>query len=156
MPTKELRFRVREGRRGDRDAVFELFAAAGVRLPLMDQSNTLMWAVSHPEFKILVAVDALDRAIGLLVMSHRPQLRTGGRIGVIEELVVAETHRRAGVATALLEAALADARRLGCKRIDIAAADPGALAFLSSRGFHPSGDRVVQRMVSAEPGPPTV
>lgn len=131
--------RIRVARRGDRDAIYNLLSEVGVRIPPPDQSNTLSWIVSHPESEILLAVDSLDRAVGLLSFSHRPELRVGGRIGTIDELVVASSMRRKGIAGALVEKAQARARMLGCKRVEIPVRDAAARDFLRRREFTTSG-----------------
>jgi GNAT superfamily N-acetyltransferase len=133
--------KIREPRRGgsDRDWIYRLLAEKGVNVPPTDQSNTLTWVVSHPESEIFVAVDASDRGVGLLALSHRPQLRVGGRIATVDEFIVAPNMRRRGIGTALLEKALARARMLGCKRVETNAGDASAKTFLEKRGFAPSG-----------------
>lgn len=133
--------KIREPRRGgsDRDWIYKLLADAGVAISPADQSNTLTWVVSHPESEIFVAVDSFDRGIGFLALSHRPQLRVGGRIATVDEFIVATHMRRRGVGSALLEKALARARMLGCKRVEVNSGDQGAKAFFEKRGFQPSG-----------------
>lgn len=131
--------RIRVARRGDRDAIYNLLSEVGVRISPPDQSNTLSWIVSHPESEILLAVDALDRAVGVLSFSHRPELRVGGRIGTIDALVVASSMRRRGIAGGLLEKVQARARMLGCKRVEIPVRDAATREFLRRREFSTSG-----------------
>ena len=66
-------FRLRAARRGDAEAMSQLFREVGY--PQAADSSTVNWVVSHPEVEVLVAADAADRAIGILTLSHRPQLR---------------------------------------------------------------------------------
>lgn len=58
-------------------------------------------------------------------------------------LVVAEKHRRRGVAGALVEAAEAEAMRLGCFRIVLTSADrrDDACAFYLAAGYEQTGRR---------------
>jgi N-acetylglutamate synthase-like GNAT family acetyltransferase len=67
---------------------------------------------------VFVANEGL-RVIGYLALSHRPQIRLGGRLAVIDELVVDERRRGDGIGSALLDAALAHARGLGCRRVEV-------------------------------------
>ena len=75
--------------------------------------ETMAQVVRHPEAAVFVAVDGVE-VVGYVAMSHRPLLRLGGRVAVIDELVVAEARRGAGIGGQLLEAALVHARSLHC------------------------------------------
>jgi len=134
--------RIRVARRGDRDSIYRLLAEAGVSVPPIEQSNTLSWIVSHPEIEVLLAVDPLDRGVGVVSLAHRPQLSLGGRVAVVSELAVTATLRRRGIGSELLERVRERARILGCRRMEITAATPEARAFLEKRGFV-DGDRRV-------------
>jgi len=137
--------KIRPARPGDRDAIYRLLSESGVTVSPADQSTTLSWTISHPEAEVLVAVDAFDRAIGLVALSHRPSLHVGGRLAVIESLAVQRTHRRQGIGAELLERAVGRARILGCKVVEIPAEGEGAKAFLTSRGFALTGAEVAAR-----------
>jgi GNAT superfamily N-acetyltransferase len=135
--------RIRVARRGDRDSLYRLLLEAGVSVSPADQSNTLSWIVSHPETEVNIAVDPLDRGVGMLALSHRPQLRVGGRIATIDEFVVTASMRHKGIGTELLERGIARARMLGCKRVELAAGDVASRAFLEKRGFSTDGAQVM-------------
>ena len=68
--------------------------------------QTVNWVISHPEMELFVAADAQDRVVGLITLSHRPQLRLRGRVLSVDELVVAPEWRRKGVGRALIQRAL--------------------------------------------------
>ena len=127
-------FKIRSARRGDGETVRALLGEAGFQI----DSQIVTWLISHPEMELLVAADSLDKAIGVLALSHRPQLRFSARIATIDELVVARNWRRKGVGRELLKRAVDRAKVLGAKRLEIqnllGAKDP-ALAFFSSCGF---------------------
>jgi N-acetylglutamate synthase-like GNAT family acetyltransferase len=110
-------FRVRDARRGDGDGIAALLKDLGY--PGAAEFSTVNWVVSHPEIEIFVATDGRDRPVGLLSMSHRPQLRMNGRLATVDELVVAESWRRRGVGRALLKHAVEKAKTLTCKRIEL-------------------------------------
>ena len=74
--------------------------------------------VRHPEAAVFVATEGL-RVIGYLALSHRPQIRLGGRAAVIDEMAVDEARRGDGIGSALLSAALDHARAIGCRRIEV-------------------------------------
>jgi GNAT superfamily N-acetyltransferase len=135
--------RIRVARRGDRDSIYRLLLEIGVDVPSPDQSAALSWIVSHPETEVTIAVDPLDRGVGLVSISHRPQLRVGGRIATIDEFVVTGSMRKKGIGSELLDRALARARMLGCRRVELAAADAATRAFVQRRGFATEGAQVM-------------
>jgi GNAT superfamily N-acetyltransferase len=109
---------VRRARPGDASHVFALVEQLGYTPDHRGFDETFAQVVRHPEAAVFVAAEGL-RVLGYLSMSHRPQIRLGGRSAYIDELVVDEKRRAQGVGSALLNAALDYARGLGCKRIDI-------------------------------------
>lgn len=135
--------RIRPVRRGDRDSVYRLLAETGVSVPPIDQSVTLSWMVSHPEIEMLLAVDATDQGVGLLSLSHRPQLRTGGRLATVDALVVTERLRGQGIGSALLERVFARVRTLGIRLLKAEVDGEQARGFLERRGFAPSAGHVM-------------
>jgi N-acetylglutamate synthase-like GNAT family acetyltransferase len=110
-------FRIRPARRGDTDAISALLAELGY--PEAADQATVHWVISHPEIEVLVAGDGQDKPIGLVTLSHRPQLRGKGRMATIEELVVTESWRRKGVGRELLEQAVKRARSLSVRELQL-------------------------------------
>jgi GNAT superfamily N-acetyltransferase len=97
---------------------------------------------------VYVAGDAQDRPIGLLSLSHRPQLRLSGRVATIDELVVALAWRRKGVARALMQRALERAKVLSVKRVELqlpSLPDEGTVAFCGALEFQDAELGVVVR-----------
>ena len=92
-------YRVRSLKRGDRDAVFKLLASEGWVVPAGDQELAISWVVQHPEMESLVAHDAaaFSKVFGMITMSHRPQLRLGGRVACIDLFHVAPEQRKKGI-----------------------------------------------------------
>jgi len=135
-PAEGQTFRVRAARRGDVEAIAVLFADLGY--PNAPDASSVHWVLSHPEMEVTVACDGMDKPIGVLAMSHRPQLRMKGRIATIDELVVAQAWRRRGVGKALMKKAVDRARSLTVKRIEVQlhpASTDQALSFLRASGF---------------------
>jgi GNAT superfamily N-acetyltransferase len=114
-------YRIRPLKRGDRDAAFKLLAADGWVVPAGDQELAISWVVQHPEMESFVAHDAaaFSRLFGMITMSHRPQLRLGGRVACIDLFLVAPEHRRKGIEADLLAQALRRTEALGCKRVEL-------------------------------------
>src|SRR4051794_23543677 len=66
-------FRIRPARRGDVESIAMLMGELGY--PNAPDAATVHWVLSHPEMEVIVAADSLDKPIGLITLSHRPQLR---------------------------------------------------------------------------------
>ncbi|SEU29344.1 GNAT family N-acetyltransferase [Stigmatella erecta] len=129
-------FRIRRARRGDAEALASLLRELG--FPEGSDTQTVHWVTSHPEIEIFVACDAQDRPVGMISLSHRPQLRLKGRIATVDELVVTETWRRRGVGRALLLHAIERTRVLSVKRLELAARSAqgdGLARFYQACGF---------------------
>lgn len=121
--------KIRPARRSDREAIAGLLKELGY-LGGAD-SNTMFWVMNHPEIDVFVAADHQDRPVGFVSLSHRPQLRLCGRISTIDELVVSETWRRQGIGSKLLAAAVARAKALSARRVELAT-HQGRASFLRS------------------------
>lgn len=133
-----MSFKVRAGRRGDAEAVKAMLA----EVSFSGDAATVTWIISHPEMELMVATDPLDKAIGFVALSHRPNLRAGGRVATIDELIVARAHRKQGVGKELLKRAVDRAKVLGVKRLEIQSlggAEDQALAFFQKCGFNEAG-----------------
>jgi GNAT superfamily N-acetyltransferase len=114
-------WRIRPLKRGDREAAFRLLAAAGWVVAGHEQEAVLSWVVQHPELESFVAHDAASygRLYAMITMSHRPQLRLGGRVASIDLFVVAEEQRHKGIGHDLLSQALRRSEALACKRVEM-------------------------------------
>lgn len=129
-------FRIRRARRGDSEALAALLRELGY--PEGTDTQTVHWVVSHPEIEVFVAGDPHDKPVGMVSLSHRPQLRFKGRIATLDELVVTESWRRRGVGRALLRHAIERAKVLSVKRLELAvlrARDEDLRRFCESCGF---------------------
>src|SRR5947209_13080246 len=120
-PADGKSYRVRPLKRGDRDAAFKLLADDGWVVPANEQELAISWVVQHPEMESFVAHDvaAFSRLFGMITMSHRPQLRLGGRVACIDLFLVAPEQRHKGIGEDLLAQALRRSEALGCKRMEI-------------------------------------
>jgi N-acetylglutamate synthase-like GNAT family acetyltransferase len=117
VPSAARGFRLRTARDGDAEAITSLIGELGY-LDTAD-APTIAWVMSHPEMEIFIAADMTDEVVGLLTLSHRPQLRMRGRIATIDELVVTNTWQREGVGRALVHKALERAKELGVQRLGL-------------------------------------
>jgi GNAT superfamily N-acetyltransferase len=147
IPGKD--YRIRPLKRGDREPLFRLLAADGWVVPSGDQETVLSWVVQHPEMESYVAHQAASygSVFAVLTLSHRPQLRLGGRLACIDVFAVEEGYRGKGVGSDLLAEALRRATALGCKRIELRLPGPrdDRHDFFESHGFESSGDSLYVR-----------
>ena len=129
---------VRRARPGDAHALRRLLRELGYEPGDSRASDeTFAQVVRHPEAAVFVAVEGVD-VVGYVALSHRPQMRLGGRLATIDELVVTETRRGRGVGTQLLDAAVQHARSLHCLRIDVSqnrSRESYVRTFYQERGF---------------------
>jgi len=145
-------YRIRPLKRGDKDVLFKLLAADGWIVPSSEQETVLSWVVQHPEIESFVAHHAISygSVFAVLSLSHRPQLRLGGRVGYIDLFAVDVGYRGNGVGSDLLAQALRRAEALGCKRFELRL--PGSRdyrhEFFEEHGFSPSGDALYVRRLN--------
>lgn len=104
----------------------------------------LSWVVQHPELESFVAHDAYSyvRLFAMITMSHRPQLRLGGRVASIDLFVVAPEQRHKGIGHDLLSQAMRRAEALGCKRIEMLLPETRSErhTFFENQGFENNGN----------------
>ena len=148
-PADAKDYRIRPLKRGDRDAIFKLLAADGWVVPANDQELAISWVVQHPEIESFVAHDAaaFSRLYGMISMSHRPQLRLGGRVACIDLFMVAPEHRKSGIGNDLLVQALRRTEALACKRVEVylPEAKDDRHVFFESYGFARSANALYIR-----------
>lgn len=108
---------LRRARPGDAPGVRALVEQLGFTPEERAFTETFTQVARHPEAVVLVLAEGV-RVVGYLALSHRPQIRLGGRIAVIDELAVDPTYAGLGLDTELRDHALELARGLACVRID--------------------------------------
>ncbi len=113
-------FTIRRANENDSQSAYSLIVALGY-LTLTSERFTEIFntVITHPETIVLLAENEIAQAIGLLTISHRPQLRLGGTIVCIDELIVSDQARGRGVGQALLQAAKRFAVDLKAERIEL-------------------------------------
>jgi N-acetylglutamate synthase-like GNAT family acetyltransferase len=109
---------VRRARPGDALAIRKLLRELGYAADSRATDETVSQVVKHPEAAVFVASEGID-VVGYLALSIRPQMRLAGLLASVDELVVAQARRGAGVGTMLLDAGIAHAKSLQCRRIEV-------------------------------------
>jgi GNAT superfamily N-acetyltransferase len=87
----------------------------------------------------------------MITLSHRPQLRLGGRVASIDLFLVAPEQRDSGIGHDLLAQALRRSEALACKRVEVQLGMiPGELhAFFEGHGF-----KKAEHQLYVRPAPP--
>jgi GNAT superfamily N-acetyltransferase len=115
--------RCRHAAVADRDRVVELLALQLAEHSLQPPRDALEAAVDRlvrePSLGFVLVADAGGALVGLAAVSWVFSLEHGGRAAWLEELYVLPERRGAGVGTALLAAACADAGAGGARAIDL-------------------------------------
>ncbi len=87
---------------------------------------------------IFVAED--DGAIvGVITLGVSTAMRFGGPYAMIEEFLIAEGQRGKGLARPLLGAAIEEARRRGCRELQVNGPSPEGKPVYCRNGFHDAG-----------------
>ncbi len=89
-----------------------------------------------PASRLQVA-DSADGVVGLVATHIVPRLDRDRLSCRITDIVVSASHRRRGIASALVEAATDEARRAGAQRLDLSSGEwrADAYAFYTRMGF---------------------
>jgi GNAT superfamily N-acetyltransferase len=139
---------LRRARPGDATGVRALVELLGPAPDPRAFTETFNQVARHPEAAVFVLAEGV-RVVGYLAVSHRPQIRLGGRVATIDELVIAPEHARRGLGSTLLDQALELARGLGCVRIEVSIARSErdvARAFLAKHRFVELDDVVLRQL----------
>lgn len=111
---------IRDATAADAAAIVDLIAelADAEDWPLELTAAYVPAYLTFPGARVLLA-EHDDEAVGLLAYCVRPGLFHAGDVGYIDELVVAPSARRTGVATRLLQTAMGRMAEHGCKEISL-------------------------------------
>jgi GNAT superfamily N-acetyltransferase len=140
--TRRVQIDVRPASQADVPALLDLYAELHPADPPPPAQTALdVWRAieAQPGRTILVA-QAAETVIGTVDCAVLPNLTRGARpFMLVENVVVSGEYRRAGVGSALLEAAMRLARQAGCYKVQLLsrAERSAAHAFYESRGFRP-------------------
>ena len=113
------------------------------------QTRGLAAVIENPETgEILVARDS-DRVIGMVSLLYTVSTAMGGRVAIMEDMVVSPNARGFGVGSRLLDYALKYAEEKGCKRITLLTDNANAKShgFYQRHGFFRSQMIVFRRML---------
>jgi len=141
-----MTWKIRPANRGDGPEVYRLLeelaiSVTGVVIPekstFLGQFERILESSS---FRALVA-EKRGKLSGVVTLWLREDLLHGGKVALIEELVVAKEARSRGVGTALIERALDMCRREGCIEVEVSTEPENQIArhFYAKLGFEEVG-----------------
>lgn len=109
----------------------------GLKL-LLDTENTI----------VLVAQEE-ERAIAMATLQKLVSTVIGEYVGIIEDVIVSETHRGRGIGKSLLEALIVESEKAGLKRLALGAdhRNLAAIAFYQKHGFSTSNMGLMYRVL---------
>ncbi|MEE1797676.1 GNAT family N-acetyltransferase [Streptomyces sp. JV176] len=126
--------------------------------PLPSDSARSIWtAVRHQQGRTVLVADLDSTLVGTADCVVLPNLTRGGRsILVVENVVVANTHRRHGVGGQLMGAAVRLAESTRCYKIQLLAADGHeAHTFYQACGFRPLAQGFRRYLDQGRPASPS-
>jgi GNAT superfamily N-acetyltransferase len=93
--------------------------------------------ISNPEVGEILIIRTHGSIVGMINLLYTVSTALGGRVALLEDMVVLPQFRGAGVGSKLLQAAIAHARVSGCKRITLLTDGDNEAAhkFYSKHGF---------------------
>lgn len=104
------------------------------------QSRGLRQIIEAPDSGTILLLSDGAEAIGMVNLLYLTSTALGGRVALLEDLVIAPGHRAAGHGTRLLQAAIDHARNQACLRITLLTDGDNVIAqcFYGQHGFERS------------------
>ena len=108
---------------------------------LEKQQRGLLMIIENPQIGFILIAKLNDVAVGMVNILFTVSTALGERVALLEDMVVAESYRNMGYGNAIIEYAIAEARRQQCKRITLLtdSTNESAQRFYERYGFMRSG-----------------
>jgi GNAT superfamily N-acetyltransferase len=139
---------VRDARPGDAEPIAGLLAELGYPASAHAALAHIVRFADDQASRLHVADLSTDGVVGLVATHIVPRLDDDAFTCRITDIVVAATHRRTGVGSALLAAAEHEARRAGAPRLDLSSGEwrADAHAFYTGHGFESRARSFTKRL----------
>jgi GNAT superfamily N-acetyltransferase len=113
------------------------------------QQTGLQAIISNPELGIILLARHNDKVVGMVSLLFSISTALGGRVAILEDMVVLPDKRGLGIGSALLTAAISTARDSGCQRITLLTDSDNAIArgFYEKHGFVRSSMLAFRRLL---------
>lgn len=104
---------------------------------IQKQSAALHEIIAHPETGCILALREGDTIVGMVNLLYTISTACGGKVAILEDMIIHPFQRSHGLGNKLLQAALALARREGCLRITLLTdrVNDSAIRFYQRHGF---------------------
>jgi GNAT superfamily N-acetyltransferase len=101
------------------------------------QTRGLACIIDHPEIGCVLVGRRQGQVLGMVNLLYTVSTALGGRVALLEDMVVAESVRGQGIGSQLLAAAIKYAKHQGCKRITLLTDqnNQSAQRFYAKHGF---------------------
>ncbi|WP_347988333.1 GNAT family N-acetyltransferase [Methylomonas sp. AM2-LC] len=105
------------------------------------QNLGLAKIIANPELGVILLAQRQNSIVGMVNLLFTVSTALGGRVALLEDMVVSEVERNHGLGTQLLEAAILFAKQQGCQRITLLTdqVNQDAQRFYARQGFKLSG-----------------
>lgn len=115
------------------------------------QSDGLREIIAHPEIGAILVLREGSRAVGMINVLYTISTACGGRVAIVEDMIVRPEKRCSGLGSSLLAAAIELAQAEGCLRITLLTdrTNAPAIRFYQRHGFVPS-EMIPLRLVGLE------
>lgn len=132
-----MQVNLRTAATADADALVDLLAQLGYPGAQGFIERRLRELLAHPDALLLVAEGEAAAVFGFISLHFMPQIALAGDFCRIGYLCVAEQARSLGIGALLEEAAVAEAQRRGCDRIELHSSQRRAAAhrFYARQGY---------------------
>jgi GNAT superfamily N-acetyltransferase len=120
------------------DLIYGLFSAEPEFVPdRPTQARGLALILADPRIGEILVAEADGRVVGMVSLLYTVSTALGGKVAVLEDMVMESAWRGRGCGSVLCAAALAHARAAGCLRVTLLteASNAGAQRFYARLGF---------------------
>lgn len=100
--------------------LFELFSQeADFRPDQGKQRRAISEILSHPELGRILVLKLGNQVAGMVSLLYLPSTAMGGKVAMLEDMIIAREYRHQGYGRQLLAAAVDFARQQGCLRVTL-------------------------------------
>lgn len=105
------------------------------------QCAALRRIIDSPEIGRIIVCREASAILGMVNLLFSISTAEGGKVALLEDMIVHPAHRNLGIGTRLLSAAIELCAAVGCSRITLLtdSGNEAAIRFYSRQGFKPSG-----------------
>jgi ribosomal protein S18 acetylase RimI-like enzyme len=140
----------------DINAICELLAAlfsqeAEFTADHENQQRAVSEIIASPAKGHILMLKRDATVLGMVSLLYLPSTALGGRVAILEDMIIDAHYRRQGLGTELLQATIAFARREGCQRVTLLTDgnNQAAQSFYQKQGFSTSA-MLPMRLLLAE------